>query len=96
MVLKNTNSIWTSAELVIDYLRQIAQPKNLEGMARYGIRTEKALGTSIPRLRQLAKEIGSNHQLAWSSGKLKSMKPGFLLVLLIPQCKCPKRKWKTG
>ena len=64
MVLKNTNSIWTSAELVIDYLRQIAQPKNLEGMARYGIRTEKALGTSIPILRQLAKKIASNHQLA--------------------------------
>jgi 3-methyladenine DNA glycosylase AlkD len=64
MTPKNKNIKWTSAEPVIKYLQEIAQQKNLAGMARYGIRTEKALGTSIPKLRQLAKEIGSNHQLA--------------------------------
>jgi 3-methyladenine DNA glycosylase AlkD len=64
MVPKNINIKWTSVESIIGYLREIAQPKNLEGMARYGIRTEKAIGTSIPILRQLAKEIDTNHQLA--------------------------------
>jgi len=64
MASKNKNIKWTSAESVLAYLGEIAQPQNLAGMARYGIRTEKALGTSIPILRQLAKEIGSNHQLA--------------------------------
>jgi 3-methyladenine DNA glycosylase AlkD len=64
MASKNKNTKWRSAESVIAYLREITRPQNLAGMARYGIRTEKTLGTSIPVLRQLAKEIGSNHQLA--------------------------------
>lgn len=39
-------------------------------MARYGIATKGTLGISIPTLRKLAKEIGTNHDLAlqlWKS-----------------------------
>lgn len=46
-------------------------PQNREGMARFGIRVEKASGVSIPKLRSLAREIGRNHVLAqqlWASG----------------------------
>lgn len=45
-------------------LRKYSQPKNLNGMKRYGIRTEKALGIPIPQLRKIAKKIGKNHKLA--------------------------------
>jgi 3-methyladenine DNA glycosylase AlkD len=40
-------------------------------MARYGINSANAYGVSIPELRAIAKEIGTDHQLAlelWASG----------------------------
>ncbi len=41
------------------------------GMARYGIKADRALGISIPDLQGLAKTLGKNHKLAqrlWSCG----------------------------
>jgi len=46
-------------------------PKDLAGMARFGINVDKAWVISIPKLRKLAKEIGKDHELAlqvWDSG----------------------------
>jgi len=59
------------ADEVVARLCSLAQPGNLEGMARFGIPTEHALGISLPVLRKLAKEIGSAHALAgdlWATG----------------------------
>jgi 3-methyladenine DNA glycosylase AlkD len=43
----------------------MADPSQLDGMARFGIKTGRALGgIGLPRLRALAKRIGRNHQLA--------------------------------
>jgi len=56
---------------VIEKLKSISDPKTLEGMSRYGIKTDKAFGVSIPKIRLLAKQIGKNHNLAlelWKSG----------------------------
>jgi 3-methyladenine DNA glycosylase AlkD len=66
---------------VIATLKQHANPQNVQGMARFGIRPAHALGIAIPMLRNLAKEIGKNQSLAlelWNSGihearKLASM-----------------------
>lgn len=55
---------------VLTKLRAWSSPPDREGMARFGIRAEKALGVSIPKLRGLAREIGRNHLLAqqlWAS-----------------------------
>ncbi|HNS20057.1 MAG TPA: DNA alkylation repair protein [Sedimentisphaerales bacterium] len=52
-------------------LRSLGDPRNVEGMARYGIRVTKAFGVSAPNLRALAKEIGRDHALAaelWRTG----------------------------
>ncbi len=49
---------------VLKKLKKLSNPKNVKGMARFGIRPDKALGISIPNLRKLAKEIGKNHKLA--------------------------------
>src|SRR3990167_610459 len=49
----------------------MANPKNVAGMARFGINPNKTLGVSIYNLRPLAKRIGKNHALAlklWGSG----------------------------
>jgi 3-methyladenine DNA glycosylase AlkD len=56
---------------VIGELKKQYNPKNLAGMARFGINTEKAFGATTPFMRSLAKKIGRNHELAlelWESG----------------------------
>jgi len=56
---------------IIKKLENEANPVNVAGMARFGINPDKTLGISIPFLRELAKEIGKNHNLAkelWLSG----------------------------
>ena len=55
---------------VIKNLKSLAETKNLEGMARFGISVKTALGIPLPKLRKAAKEIGINHKLAlqlWES-----------------------------
>src|SRR3989344_8694998 len=58
-------------EEVIKKLKSLKNPKNVEGMARFGINPKNTLGISIYTLRPLSKEIGKNHFLAlklWKSG----------------------------
>src|SRR3990167_7037704 len=56
---------------VIQKLRSLKNPKNVEGMARFGINSKNTLGISIYDLRPLAKQIGKNHQLALQLWKSK-------------------------
>jgi len=49
---------------VIDQLKKNSNPKDREGMARFGINPKYALGVRIPVLRNLAKKIGKDHKLA--------------------------------
>jgi 3-methyladenine DNA glycosylase AlkD len=54
----------------ITELKKHANPKNVEGMSRFGISSKNTLGVPVPILRALAKKIGKNHQLAqqlWDS-----------------------------
>src|SRR3989441_10954884 len=60
-----------TVEHVMDELRQRGSPKAVLGMARFGIQTGKALGVSIPQLRNVAKQVGTDHELAqklWKTG----------------------------
>jgi len=55
---------------VINKLKSMGNPKNVEGMARFGINPENNYGNSVTSLRKFAREIGKNHQLAlllWDS-----------------------------
>jgi|SRR3989344_2059186 len=50
---------------VIKRLKSLKNPKNVEGMARFGINPKsEILGISIWELRKLKKKIGTNHKLA--------------------------------
>lgn len=49
---------------VIQRLNSLSNPKNLAGMARFGINIKNTLGIPIPELRKLAKEIGKDNDLA--------------------------------
>ncbi|MCL5433226.1 MAG: DNA alkylation repair protein [Patescibacteria group bacterium] len=63
---------------IIEKLKSLANPKNVEGMARFGINSKGTLGVSIPQIRNIAKGILNNqknsrerHKLAlelWESG----------------------------
>jgi 3-methyladenine DNA glycosylase AlkD len=58
-------------ETVMMGLRSHRNPKNIAGMARFGISTKNTYGISVSVLRATAKEIGKNHLLAgklWASG----------------------------
>jgi len=57
-------------EEIIKKLRSLANPKNVAGMARFGISPKNTLGVPVPKLRALAKRIGKDHKLAqklWNS-----------------------------
>jgi 3-methyladenine DNA glycosylase AlkD len=56
---------------VINKLKANANPTNVLGMAKFGISAKNTLGVSMPFLRNTAKEIGRDHDLAlalWDSG----------------------------
>jgi 3-methyladenine DNA glycosylase AlkD len=55
---------------VIDALKSLADPDYLAGLPRFAINTDRSLGVSAPRMRKLAKQIGTDHKLAlqlWES-----------------------------
>ena len=49
---------------ILSWLESLGDPKNVAGMARYGIIANKAFGVSAPALSSIAKEIGRSHELA--------------------------------
>jgi len=56
---------------VVKELKSMANPKNVKGMARFGINSVNTLGISIYDLRPMAKRLGKDHELAyqlWSTG----------------------------
>ena len=60
-----------TVEEVIAELEKHGSKKNLEGMARFGINIENAFGMNSTAIKNIAKKIGKNHELAlelWASG----------------------------
>jgi 3-methyladenine DNA glycosylase AlkD len=56
---------------IVAELRSMENQHNREGMARFGIATEHALGISVADLRKLARRTGQDHALAqqlWDTG----------------------------
>jgi len=59
------------AEEVLARPEHLSDRSRLEGMARYGIRVDRALGVSMPEMRGLARTLGTDHGLAmdlWQKG----------------------------
>lgn len=56
---------------IIALIKKSGNPKNVEGMARFGINPKNTYGVSIPFLRNLAKKLGENQALSeelWKTG----------------------------
>jgi 3-methyladenine DNA glycosylase AlkD len=73
-----------TVEEIVARLRSLERPGALEGMARFGIATEDALGVSIPDLRALAKSLGRDHALALWRTLLRETR--ILATLLADPC----------
>jgi 3-methyladenine DNA glycosylase AlkD len=59
------------AREVLQTLEEMGDPSRLEGMARYGIDTSRAVGLSVSELRRIARGLGRDHELAaalWAAG----------------------------
>jgi 3-methyladenine DNA glycosylase AlkD len=56
---------------VLEELRALGEQRNIDGMARFGIRAKIVYGVSKPKMDGLAQKIGRSHDLAlqlWSTG----------------------------
>jgi 3-methyladenine DNA glycosylase AlkD len=65
----------TQLDSILKRLQSLGDRKAVEGMARFGITTPKAYGVATPVLKQMAREIGKNHDLAqelWATGILEA------------------------
>ena len=61
---------WTCARALKE-LRALGERRNVEGMARFGIRAKVVYGVAKPKMDELARRIGKDNHLAlelWSSG----------------------------
>ena len=71
---KGTTTTIATADRVAEalaWLERKGTKKNRDGMARYGIVAPKAFGVSVAEIRQLAKRLGRDHELAvalWETG----------------------------
>lgn len=53
------------------WLKRNSSPKVREGMARYGLPSDKALGVSVGNIQKLGRQLGHDHKLAgalWATG----------------------------
>ncbi|MEN6591893.1 MAG: DNA alkylation repair protein [Methanobacterium sp.] len=58
-------------EDIIEELESLKNPEDIAGMARFGIKSNKAYGVRMPELTSITREVGKNHQLAeelWEHG----------------------------
>lgn len=61
----------TSAADVLAWLKRKGTRRTVEGMARYGLPSDRAFGVTVEAMRAEAKRIGKDHELAaalWKSG----------------------------
>jgi 3-methyladenine DNA glycosylase AlkD len=67
---RNGTSVW-NVPCALAFLKCNGRKRNVEGMARFGIRAKKVYGVSKPVLDEIAKRIGMNHALGlklWATG----------------------------
>jgi 3-methyladenine DNA glycosylase AlkD len=60
-----------AVESAITSLRRLSNKATREGLARFAIHSDNAFGVSTPDIRNLAKKLGRNHELAialWETG----------------------------
>ena len=68
---EKAQTVVADAESVVSTLRRLGTRKTRDGMARYAIPSVNAFGVTVADIKQLAKRLGRNHELAlalWETG----------------------------
>lgn len=81
----------STADEIISHLKTLGSEANRQGMARYGINTERALGISHDIQRRIAKTIRKNHERAmqlWASNIAEAL---FIAALTADPARMSKR-----
>ncbi len=84
---KVTDKMEDNVASAIALLKSLATKKQLEGLARFAIPSDKAIGVSVGDLHKLAKKLGRSHDLAaglWESGWYEAR----MLAALVEQPEC--------
>jgi 3-methyladenine DNA glycosylase AlkD len=84
----------SSVDDIVAHLRAIGTEENRASLARFGIRTERALGVGLPRLRAVARTIKRDHtralalwQTGWREARLLAAFTADPGVVTIAQCR---------
>jgi 3-methyladenine DNA glycosylase AlkD len=67
----NSRELKSEVDSILAWLKKHSSALNREGMARYGLPSDNALGVSVADIRLLAKQVGRDHDLAlalWETG----------------------------
>lgn len=70
VAMRKMRESWTCAR-ALEELRALGEQRNVDGMARFGIRAKVVYGVAKPKMDELARRIGKDHKLAlelWASG----------------------------
>lgn len=68
---KANSDVTKQATAAVAELKRLGTKKTRDGMARYAIPSDNAFGVMVGQIRELAKRLGRNHELAqalWDSG----------------------------
>jgi 3-methyladenine DNA glycosylase AlkD len=68
---KTENAKTNDVDAVVASLKRLGTKKTRDGMARYGLPSDKAFGVAVNQIQKLGKSIGRNHVLAealWNTG----------------------------
>ncbi|MCP4707839.1 MAG: DNA alkylation repair protein [Planctomycetes bacterium] len=84
---------------IIQRFEDLSNPETVAGMERYGIKSEKIYGVSIPEIRKLAKEIGTDRKLAHQLWKVNCRERRILAGMIDQPAEVPETQldqWVTG
>jgi len=77
---------------IIKVLQKLSCKENIKGMAKFGITPEQTYGIKIPHLRDLAKKIGKDHDLAMQLWKEDTRETQILASLVAEPSKLTNRQ----
>ena len=82
-------------EEVLNLLRKKASPRNVRGMARFGMSAQGRLGVSVPEMRRIARLAGKDHRLALALWKTEIAEARIVASMVAEPDKVTARQMET-
>src|SRR3990170_3285784 len=83
------------AEDILQLLRKKASPRNVRGMARFGMSAQGRLGVSVPEMRRIARLAGKDHRLALALWKTEIAGARIVASMVAEPAKVTARQMET-